>query len=456
MHTHVRRLCFALTAILPFAAHAGQITVISSFSKEVMAIYKDAFEKKNPDIKVEMVNKNTNAALKHIRETVVGQRPEVFWASSPGAFELLSHEKLLEKLGADVGNPSVPTKIGAYPLNDPDGFYKGQALSGYGMMWNTTYMREKQLPTPNEWSDLTKPIYLGHIAMSSPSRSGTTHLTVETILQGEGWDKGWSQLLQIAGNSAAITERSFDVPEGVSSGKYGVGLVIDYLGLSSKYSGSPVEFIYPKVNAVVPANIGLIAGGKNIADAKKFVNFTLSKEGQELLFDPKISRLPVLQESYIGGKLPRDFPNVFQVARRSTVQFDSTVSEMRYPLVLALFDQTITGPFKELQLATKAIHEAKQKLAGSSNQKAMALLSEARELAYSPVVDEATLNNKEFLEQFKQAKKEASAANKVTPMEEQWSAKAKANYEKAAWNATQAASTVKEGKPVRKPKSDPK
>jgi hypothetical protein len=31
--------------------------------------------------------------------------------------------------------------------------------------------------------------------MSSPSRSGTTHFTIETILQGEGWEKGWAQIL---------------------------------------------------------------------------------------------------------------------------------------------------------------------------------------------------------------------------------------------------------------------
>ena len=84
------------------------------------------------------------------------------------------------------------------------------------------------------------------MALSSPSRSGTTHLTVETILQGEGWDKGWSQLLEISGNSAQITERSFGVPDGVNNGQFGIGIVIDFFGLSSKYSGFPVEFVYPR------------------------------------------------------------------------------------------------------------------------------------------------------------------------------------------------------------------
>ena len=88
-------------------------------------------------------------------------------------------------------------------------------------------------------------------AISSPSRSGTTHLTVETILQGEGWNKGWEQLLAICANSAAITERSFGVPDGVNNGQFGIGLVIDFFGLAGKYSGFPVEFAYPDVTAVV-------------------------------------------------------------------------------------------------------------------------------------------------------------------------------------------------------------
>jgi phosphoglycerate transport regulatory protein PgtC len=196
---------------------------------------------------------------------------------------------------AGLANKAAPAKVGAPTRStDPDGLYLGQALAGYGLMWNTRYMAANKLPAPRQWADLIKPVYFGHVAMSSPSRSGTTHLTVETMLQGEGWEKGWSQLLQIAGNSAAITERSFGVPDGVNNGQFGIGLVIDFFGLAGKYSGFPVDFVYPDVTAVVPANIALVAGGKNPAEAKKFISYTVSTEGQQLLFDPKISRLPIL------------------------------------------------------------------------------------------------------------------------------------------------------------------
>ncbi|HJV51624.1 MAG TPA: extracellular solute-binding protein, partial [Noviherbaspirillum sp.] len=184
--------------------------IITSFPKEITDAYKKAFEQKHPDIKVEVLNKNHNAALSFIKEASPGQRPDIFWASAPDAFEVLAREKLLARAG-DVRNPAAPDRIGNYPVNDPDGLYYGQALSGYGLMWNTRYLKANKLPVPAEWSDLTKAAYFGHVAVSAPSRSGTTHLTVETILQGEGWNKGWTQLLEIAGNCKAITERSFGV-----------------------------------------------------------------------------------------------------------------------------------------------------------------------------------------------------------------------------------------------------
>jgi phosphoglycerate transport regulatory protein PgtC len=292
-HTLSRLSTLAASLLLASWAHAGTVTVVTSFPKELTQAYKAAFEKANPSIKIEILNKNTVQGIAYVRELPAGQRPDIFWASAPDAFEVLSGQNLLDN-AADLANKAAPAKVGAYPINDPKGRYLGQALAGYGLMWNTRYMAANKLPAPKQWADLTKPVYFGHVAMSSPSRSGTTHLTVETLLQGEGWEKGWNQLLQIAGNCAAITERSFGVPDGVNNGQFGIGLVIDFFGLAGKYSGFPVEFIYPDVTAVVPANIALVTGGKNSAEARQFISYTLSTEGQQLLFDPKISRLPIL------------------------------------------------------------------------------------------------------------------------------------------------------------------
>jgi ABC-type Fe3+ transport system substrate-binding protein len=441
-HSTSLRLAAITLAIAAGPALAGTVTIVTSFPKELTQAYKAAFEKANPDIKVEVLNKNTVQGIAYVRELPVGQRPDVFWASAPDAFEVLAGQKLLDDVRA-LANKAAPAKVGAYPINHPGGLYLGQALAGYGLMWNTRYMAANKLPAPRQWADLMKPVYFGHVAMSAPSRSGTTHLTVETMLQGEGWDKGWSQLLQIAGNSAAITERSFGVPDGVNNGQFGIGLVIDFFGLAGKYSGFPVEFAYPDVTAVVPANIGLVAGGKNPEEAKKFISFTVSNEGQALLVEPKISRLPILPPEQMGGKVPAGYPNPFEIAKRAKVQFDSELSESRYNVVTSMFDQTITFRLKELQAATKAIHAAEAALAKKASPKAAELVKQARDLAFAPVVGSGMAADKDFLELFTANKKLAKVNKQVTGLEDRWNSRARENYERAQALAEQALGLLK-------------
>jgi len=436
----MRLLVLAVLACLTATAQAGTVTVVTSFPKELTQAYKTAFEKANPGIKLEILNKNTVQGIAYLRELPVGQRPEIFWASAPDAFEVLSTAKLLENI-ADLTNKAAPVKVGNYPINDPQGLYLGQALAGYGLMWNTRYLAANKLPAPKQWADLARPEYFGHVAMSAPSRSGTTHLTVETLLQGEGWEKGWTQLLQIAGNSAAITERSFGVPDGVNNGQFGIGLVIDFFGLAGKYSGLPVEFIYPDITAVVPANIALVSGSKNPSEARIFIRYTLSTEGQQLLVDPKISRLPILPPEQL--KIPAGYPNPFEIAKRAKVQFDSDLSETRYNVVSALFDQSITFRLKELQAATKAIHDAEAALAKKPNAPAAALVKQARDLAFSPQVGLTMAGNKDFLKLFTANKKDAEVNKQVTGLEDRWSSGARDNYNRARSLAEQAAGMLR-------------
>src|SRR4029077_14806964 len=181
----------------------------------------------------------------------------------------------------------------------------------------------------------------------APSRSGTTHLTVETVLQGEGWDKGWATLLEIGGNLAQLSDPSFGVPDAVNSGQYGLGIVIDFFGLSAKASGFPVEVVYPSVTAIVAAHVRIIAHAKNQKAAEAFVEFLLSDEGQQILLDPKIQRLPVRMATY--AKAPAGYPNPFKDQKLGAkVNFNADLSESRYELLNSLFDRIITFRLKEL------------------------------------------------------------------------------------------------------------
>ena len=441
-------ILLATVVAMPYPADAleDKVVIVTSYPKDLTGPFKKAFEAKYPGTLVEILQKNTSAAVKYIQETAQGNTSDLMWASAPDAFEVLKGNGLLAHYVPKT--KGIPEKIGSYPINDPDGYYIGFAGSGYGIMWNTRYLSAKKLPVPKEWDDLKKPIYHGHVGMSAPSRSGTTHLTVETVLQGEGWDKGWATWKEMAGNFKMVTERSFGVPEGVNSGDFGIGVVIDFFGFSSKATGFPVEFVYPTVTTLVPANIAILKNAPHPQAAETFVEYLLSVEGQELLLDPAIRRLPVNPATY--AKAPADFPNPFKdTSIGAAVKFDVALSESRYNIVNSLFDVMVTYRREDLAEACKAIQQAETALSGKSNAEAEALIKEARALIAAMPISEAEAVDAKFpgvftSEAFKSRKK---ADVKVPPrqaeIEEKWDSFSKKNYAEAKVKAEKALALIK-------------
>ncbi len=419
----------------------GTLTIVTSFPKDLTSVFAAAFEQNNPGVKVEVLNKKTSAGIKYLQETAGNNTSDLFWASAPDAFEVLKGDGLLVKYSPHA--EGIPEKVGAFPINDPDGYYAGFAASGYGIMWNTRYVKAKKLPLASEWEDLKQPVYFGHVGMSAPSRSGTTHLTVETVLQGMGWEAGWAEWKEIAGNFKTVTERSFGVPDGVNSGQFGFGIVIDFFGLSSIGSGFPVDFVYPKVTTLVPANVGVVKNAPNQATAEAFVDFLLSDQGQSLLLDAKIRRLPVNPKIY--AQAPAGFPNPFKdQSIGAAVKFDLDLSKNRYNVVNALFDVMITYRMDELRSAVKAIQDAEAALVGKKNEVAHDLVAQARALIAKTPVDEATAGDKAFNAIFKKKRKKASdqSSGRQAEIEQEWDAAVKANYEQAEALARKAESML--------------
>lgn len=428
------RIVVATLALLAGAVSASaqpatrEVVVLTSFPKELFEAYKQAFEQKTPGVKVIVKQQQTNQGVTYLRETRSRPEADVFWVSAVDAFQALKTDGLLEKVALPKETLArIPAKIGSFPLHDPDGYYWGFAVSGYGLMWNTRYLALHKLPAPREWTDLADARYWGHLVISAPSRSGTTHLTVEVILQAYGWEKGWALLLQSGGNMGSITERSFGVPEAVVSGQYGIGVVIDFFGLSAIASGQPIDFVYPSLTSVVPASVAVVKNGPNPANARAFVEYLLGDEGQLRLFAPEIGRLPVVPALY--PRAPRGYPNPFTM-KLGGVDFDDRLSSGRRNVVNALFDQVVTFRHAELKAAWGAIHAAdaqvaKARAGGRSVEAAQAQLAEARPLASAVPLDARRASDREVNAAFKDRPEVKSR------METEWDTAAKAAYARA-------------------------
>jgi ABC-type Fe3+ transport system substrate-binding protein len=418
-------------------AQGGKVTVVTSFSKDVTDPLKKAFEKAVPGTTLEVQNRNTNAGVKFLEETRGNNQVDLFWASAPDAFEVLKGKKLLAAYKPKA--TGIAEKVGSYPVNEKDGFYSGFAASGYGIMWNDRYVKAKKLPTPKEWQDLAQAPYYDHVSISAPSRSGTTHLTIETILQGEGWDKGWRMIKEIAGNLHQVTDRSFGVPEAVNSGQVGYGIVIDFFAFSSQGGGFPVKFVYPSVTTLVPANIGIVANAPNKAGAEAFIEFLLSPAGQEALLEPTIRRLPVRPATY--DKAPPDYPNPFKDKNlQGLLTFNAELSETRNSAVDVLFDQLITFQLEPLKAVTKTLHEVEAGLAKKDNAQARALVKEARDLIAAMPITDAQAASPEMRAAFTGGKEKTA---RQAELEQQWAAFAKDKYAAAKAKADEALKLVR-------------
>lgn len=413
------------------AADRDEVVIVTSFPPDLYETYKKAFEARYPKITVKIIPKNTIAAMKHIRDTASRPDSDIMWATAVDAFAVLKEDGLLARhvLPKEIAE-RIPSRIGPYQIHDTDGAYFGFALSGYCIVWNKRYLEAYELPPPKGLRYLTDPIYQGHLGMCAPSRSGTTHLMVEVILQRYGWKEGWKTILNMGGNMASHTERSYKVSRGAIRGHFGVGVVVDFFVWSALARGYPVGHDYLPVGPTLknakkfidflPANIGLIKGGPNPENAKRFIHFLLSEEGQLLLFKPQISRFPVIPELY--DQAPGDLPDPLKTPV-SGGKFDINLSQQRYELINSLFDQVVTFRLKELRKAWEAIYEA-ENVTGT-------ILDEARSLVSKVPISEEEASRLALI--FKRGNSE-----RVQKCETEWDSRAKKRYKEAKELADQA------------------
>ena len=230
----------------------------------------------------------------------------------------------------------------------------------------------------------------------------------------------------IAGNCAAVTERSFGVPDGVSSGQFGVGLVIDFFGLAAKNSGLPVEFVYPSRDRDRARRTSRSSPARRSPEAgKRFIQYTLSDEGQALLLDHE----DLAACRCLPARTPRR-PRAIRIrsaARSGQGELRLWTSRNRATTSCSrCFDQIITFRHKELAGGDEGDPGCGK---APRRPRTSPQLDEARKLAWTPPVDAKQAAGHGLLARLRGDKKDDDAAKRrKTQVEEEWSSKAKANY----------------------------
>lgn len=130
--------------------------------------------------------------------------------------------------------------------------------------------------------------------MPDPAVSGAAAFNASVWRNEPSLGDDWFEAL--GENSPMIAESNGPTSQEVASGGHPYGVFVDYLARDLKEQGSPVEVIYPEEGApFVTEPAGIFADSKNQDAAKKYLEFLISLEGQELAVEQNY--LPVREDA---------------------------------------------------------------------------------------------------------------------------------------------------------------
>lgn len=256
------------------AAPSGTLNFYTSMQVDVVEDIIAAFEAAHPDVRVDMLYSGSV----ELEQRVYAERDagavnaDVIWAANPAFFLKLKAEDLLLTYESPEA-VNVPAE-----LRDEDNTFVAGRVFNMGIGYNTNLVSEEE--APKSWEEFLE--WGPRAALGSPLHSGTSFTALGAFVSNEdlGWD--WFERARAAG--VQLLRSTGDVTRGLTSGEFAVIKGIDYVLANQAAEGAPVAFLFPEEGAVTVASpIGIMAASQNVEAAQAFVDFIISKEGQEVM-----------------------------------------------------------------------------------------------------------------------------------------------------------------------------
>lgn len=284
----VTLLLLVVLMVMPFAVFAAGQSEAKSAANELTLYYSHAADWTDPiikefqdrtGIKVNLVGAGTGELVSRIRAEKDNPLGDVLWGGGSDSYQVIVD--LLEPYQhAHMDKVLVETR-------DPGNRWHGTTIDPMVIVYNPKLVSAED--APKGWGDLLNPKFKGRIAHADPARSGSAFMALIIQLLAMGGDNavGWEYQKQFVANlEAKVVGSSSGTFKGVADGEYVVGITYEEAALKYERAGANLKVVYPiEGSSKVPSPIAIIKGGKNTENAKKFVDFILSKDVQDLMGD---------------------------------------------------------------------------------------------------------------------------------------------------------------------------
>ena len=295
--------------ILKAPAEDKRLLIYASHKEELWKPIVKEFEERT-GIWVEVVSGGTNLLLEEIAEKKGEVDADLFFGGGVESLNAFSDYFIpYEAKGIEEVDPQfrsatdVWTPFSALPVV---------------LIYNEKLLSPEEL---GSWKDVLAPKYKGKIAMANPAYSASAFtglLSFEKAVQEEtdstedsDGDKEILPHIAKQLDGKEYTD-SGEVPEAVADGSKLVGITLEETALKYMAKGENIGIVYPKEGTTVVPDAGaILKGAKHLENAQKFLDFSISKDCQDIL-QKRFHRRAVLTSMAGEGE-----PSLLEIKRLS-------------------------------------------------------------------------------------------------------------------------------------------
>ena len=269
----------ALAATGAAFAQKTQLLVYTALETDQIKAYEEGFYKAVTDVELKWTRDSTGVITAKLLAEKANPQADVVMGVAASSLVLLETEGMLQ--------PYAPSNLAAILAQYKDAkkppYWWGMDVWGATVCFNTVEAQKMNLPKPETWQDLTKPVYQGKIVMPNPASSGTGYFDVTAWLQIFGEQGGWKYMDGLHANIAQYTHSGSKPCVQAGNGEFPIGISFEYRANTIKAKGGPIDLIFPKEGLGWDLEaFAIMKGTKKLAAAKKLADWASSKAAMDL------------------------------------------------------------------------------------------------------------------------------------------------------------------------------
>jgi len=259
------------------ANSTGEFIIYGSGEEEYVSVAVEEFTKAT-GIEAKYLRLSTGECFNRLRAEKNNPKASI-WFMGPGdVYRIAAKEGLLYP----YISPSAKNIDSS--LKDSEGYWTTFVLVPFGFVSNKDLLDEAGLSVPTSWYDLLDPKYKSQVVVSDPFTSGTAYTVLSTLITLMGEDEAFDYLNKLNENVFQYTKSGSAPGRMVGSGEAIVGVIFLSNAVEQQKQGYPLTISVPKEGVGYSQELtAVIAGAPALDDAKAFIDWILSADGQKIM-----------------------------------------------------------------------------------------------------------------------------------------------------------------------------